>query len=116
MKVWLLKQKETNDWKSTKATAEAVYALLKRGVSLLTESRPVSITMAGTQVNPYLAEGIQPEPGSGYFKTSWQGGEITPVMGHVTVHNPNPGSPGEPSTGSISNSLTKSPRPIRPLR
>ncbi|MGB4538608.1 MAG: alpha-2-macroglobulin family protein [Prolixibacteraceae bacterium] len=91
MKVWLLKQKETNDWKSTKATAEAVYALLKRGVSLLTESRPVSITMAGTQVNPYLAEGIQPEPGSGYFKTSWQGGEITPVMGHVTVHNPNPG-------------------------
>ena len=27
-KVWLLKQKQTQDWKTTKATADAVYALL----------------------------------------------------------------------------------------
>ena len=30
-KVWLLKQKQTQDWKTTKATADAVYALLLRG-------------------------------------------------------------------------------------
>ncbi|MBQ2077450.1 MAG: hypothetical protein II471_08060, partial [Bacteroidales bacterium] len=33
MKVWLLKQKQTNRWKTTKATAEAVYALLLDGTS-----------------------------------------------------------------------------------
>ena len=34
-KVWLLKQKQTQDWKTTKATADAVYALLLRGDNLL---------------------------------------------------------------------------------
>src|SRR5690606_15781967 len=35
MKLWLLKNKQTNDWKTTKATAEAIYALLFRGNNLL---------------------------------------------------------------------------------
>ena len=30
-RVWLLKQKQTQDWKTTRATADAVYALLLRG-------------------------------------------------------------------------------------
>src|SRR5262249_34608099 len=34
-KVWLLRQKQTRDWKTTKATADAVYALLLRGPSPL---------------------------------------------------------------------------------
>ena len=91
MKVWLLKQKETQDWKSTKATAEAVYALLKRGTPLLAESWPVSITLGGKEVNPHTTDAPQPEPGSGWFTTSWQGGEINPAMGKVTVSNPNRG-------------------------
>ncbi len=91
LKVWLLKQKETQNWKTTKATADAVYALLKRGTSLLTDSQPVSITVGGAQVNPYMEGGTKPEPGTGYFKTSWQGKEISPAMGRVTVQNPNPG-------------------------
>ncbi|MBM3312873.1 MAG: alpha-2-macroglobulin family protein, partial [Candidatus Aminicenantes bacterium] len=33
-KVWLLKQKQTRDWKTTKATADAVYGLLRRGADL----------------------------------------------------------------------------------
>ena len=32
LKVWLLKQKQTQDWKTTKATVEACYALLRRGI------------------------------------------------------------------------------------
>ena len=31
MKIWLLKQKQTQDWKTTKATAKACYALLSTG-------------------------------------------------------------------------------------
>ena len=38
-KVWLLKQKQTQDWKTTKATADAVYALLLRGDNLLSLRR-----------------------------------------------------------------------------
>ncbi|HMS53284.1 MAG TPA: hypothetical protein PKD56_13210, partial [Chitinophagales bacterium] len=35
MRIWLLKQKQTQDWKTTKATAEACYALLLKGTSWL---------------------------------------------------------------------------------
>ena len=31
MKLWLLKNKQTTNWKTTKATAEACYALLLTG-------------------------------------------------------------------------------------
>ncbi|MDR2917648.1 MAG: hypothetical protein LBV74_22885, partial [Tannerella sp.] len=37
MKIWLLRNKQTNDWKTTKATSEAIYALLMTGGSLLDE-------------------------------------------------------------------------------
>ena len=43
MKVWLLKQKQTQDWKTTKATTEACYALLLRGTELLANDDQVEI-------------------------------------------------------------------------
>ncbi len=43
MKVWLLKQKQTQDWKTTKATTEACYALLLRGTDLLASDQLVEI-------------------------------------------------------------------------
>ncbi|MBI4661607.1 MAG: hypothetical protein HY735_22520 [Verrucomicrobia bacterium] len=49
-KVWLLKQKQTQDWKTTKATADAVYALLLRGRDLLTSETLVDVTLGGTSV------------------------------------------------------------------
>jgi len=90
LKVWLLKQKQTQDWKTTKATTEAVYALLLRGESLLASDKQVSIKVGNEQVNPYLTDGIKPEPGTGYFKTSWNASQITPEMGAISVSNPNP--------------------------
>ena len=35
LKTWLLKNKQTNNWKTTKATAEACYALLLQGTDWL---------------------------------------------------------------------------------
>lgn len=90
MKVWLLKQKQTQDWKTTKATTEAVYALLLRGTSLLASDKQVDITMGNEKVNPYKQDGSKPEAGTGYFKTSWEASAIKPEMGKVTVNNPNP--------------------------
>ncbi|MDP3912276.1 MAG: MG2 domain-containing protein [Bacteroidota bacterium] len=90
MKIWLLKQKQTQDWKTTKATTEAVYALLLRGSSLLASDKQVEITVGNEKVDPYKQDGSKPEAGTGYFKTSWGASEIKPEMGKVTVNNPNP--------------------------
>jgi hypothetical protein len=85
MKVWLLKQKQTQDWKTTKATAEACYALLLRGTDWLATEPAVEITLGDQKIDPNQMEGVKTEAGTGYFKTSWQGSEIKPEMGNVTV-------------------------------
>ena len=90
MKIWLLKQKQTQDWKTTKATTEAVYALLLRGTSLLASNKQVKITLGNEIVDPYKKDGSKPEAGTGYFKTSWEASAIKPEMGNITVTNPNP--------------------------
>src|SRR2546426_902982 len=51
-KVWLLKQKQTQDWKTTKATADAVYGLLLRGRDLLASDKLVEVTVGGIMVRP----------------------------------------------------------------
>jgi hypothetical protein len=84
MKVWLLKQKQTQSWPTTKSTTEACYALLLRGTSWLATESNVEI-LVGTKKVDVSASGGKVEAGTGYFKTSWAGNEITPDMGKVTV-------------------------------
>ena len=89
MKVWLLKQKQTQRWASSSATAEAVYALLMTGKnSLLTETQPVSVKLSGKPL-VLKGEGSNPEAGTGYFKKSWTADEVKPEMGVIEVNNPN---------------------------
>ncbi len=84
MKIWLLKQKQTQDWKTTKATTEAIYALLLRGTDLLASDKLVDVTVGNSRVNPYYSDkGV--EAGTGYFTTTWNGREIKPEMGNITV-------------------------------
>ncbi|MGC8990858.1 MAG: alpha-2-macroglobulin family protein, partial [Verrucomicrobiia bacterium] len=49
-KVWLLKQKQTQDWKTTKATADAIYALLLRGQNLLENNQLVEISVGNIKL------------------------------------------------------------------
>ncbi|MEM1218492.1 MAG: alpha-2-macroglobulin family protein, partial [Bacteroidota bacterium] len=98
MKIWLLKNKQTQHWRTTKATASAVYALLSNGDNWLLESAPVDITL-GTQQNEitsqWQAKIVQAqaggEAGTGYFKVRFDGSEVRPEMAQVTVKNPNKG-------------------------
>jgi len=83
LKVWLLKSKQTQDWKTTKATTEAVYALLLRGTDWLATENNVEITLGDSPLS--LGRGAGGEAGTGYFKTSWSGSDIKPKMGEVTV-------------------------------
>lgn len=89
MKIWLLKQKQTRAWGSSRATADAVYALLARGADLLSNDQPVEITVGGQPIEP--EQKGQVEAGSGYFQTSWNSSEIKPDMGNVTVTKPGEG-------------------------
>jgi len=89
MKVWLLKQKQVQDWKTTKATAEACYALLLRGTNWLADSKLPDIKVGDQLIDLYNNPNIHVEEGTGYFKTSWKGDEIKPEMGKVTVTNNN---------------------------
>ncbi len=84
MKVWLLKQKQTTDWKTTKATTEACYALLLRGVDILENTEQVEIKINGKLLDP-KALGASVEAGTGYFKTSWNGKDVTPDLGKISV-------------------------------
>jgi len=85
MKVWLLKQKQTQDWKTTKATTEAIYALLLRGTDWLATEPNVEITVGSIKIDPKNMPEQKAEAGTGYIKTSWNGTEIKSEMGNVTV-------------------------------
>ncbi len=85
LKVWLLKSKQTQDWKTTKATTEACYALLLRGTDWLETESNVEISLGDLKIDPKKMPDVKQEAGTGYFKTSWSGGDIKPNMGNVTI-------------------------------
>ena len=85
LKVWLLKQKQTQAWKTTKATANAVYALLLSGDNWLDSKESLTIKVGNKVIDPLIDEDISMEAGTGYFKKTWDGSTITPEMGNITV-------------------------------
>ncbi len=50
LKTWLLKQKQTQNWHTTKATADACYALLLTGSNWLSEENNVTIQLGNTTI------------------------------------------------------------------
>ncbi|HQP03771.1 MAG TPA: alpha-2-macroglobulin family protein [Bacteroidales bacterium] len=91
MKIWLLKQKQTQDWKTTKATADAIYALLLTGMELLSDDQLVEITLGTEKINPAEMKDLNVEAGTGYFSKFWSGSEIKPEMADITVKKPGKG-------------------------
>ena len=79
-KVWLLKQKQTSHWRSTKATADAVHALLSRGTNLLADTSLATLSVADETVEPKNVEA-----GTGFYTKRFTGPEVTPEMSTVTV-------------------------------
>lgn len=85
MKVWLLKQKQTQNWKTTKATVDACYALLLKGTDMLASDKLVSVSLGEMLIDPHKLDDVKVEAGTGYFKTSWSGSDIKPEMGKIKV-------------------------------
>ncbi len=82
LKTWLLKQKQTQNWKTTKATAEACYALLLNGNNWLSEEKEVSINLGNTVIN---SKDDNTETGTGYFKKTITGDKVQQGMGNISV-------------------------------
>jgi hypothetical protein len=103
-RVWLLKQKQTQDWKTTKATADAVYALLLRGKDILSSEALVQVKLDGVDVTPGLEQNPKPETrnpkearssksetrsqveaGTGFYEYRFAPADIKPKLGDITV-------------------------------
>ncbi len=82
LKVWLLKQKQTQDWKTTRATADAIYALLMNGKDNLSQTDVVSVSVAGKALN---IDKSNTEAGTAYYKQVWNADDIKPEMGSVEL-------------------------------
>ena len=80
MKIWLLKQKQTQRWDSPSATVNAIYALLLQGSDWLGNDGNVSIKVGSKTLQP-----ASTEAGTGYFKETIPVDEIKADMGKVTV-------------------------------
>jgi uncharacterized protein YfaS (alpha-2-macroglobulin family) len=91
LKVWLLKQKQTQDWKTTKATVEAIYALLLTGQDWLERDELVKIKLGEQEIDPKKMDDVKVEAGTGYFKTAWTGEAIKPEMGKVKLEKKDAG-------------------------
>jgi hypothetical protein len=85
LKIWLLKQKQTQDWRSPSATLEACYALLLRGTDLLSDEPGVKITIGKEKINSDKLIDSEKEAGTGYFQVSWSGNQVKPEMGRVAI-------------------------------
>lgn len=84
MKIWLLKNKQTNDWKTTKATADACYVLILKGTNLLADEPQVDISLGNTVISSTDPK-IVKEAGTGYFKYTFDKSAIKPEMGNLKM-------------------------------
>ena len=82
MKRWLLKNKQVNAWPTTKATADACYALLLQGTQWLDTEPQVTIALGDKTIR---SQDVEREAGTGYFKASWGRTDIKPAMGNITL-------------------------------
>jgi TonB-dependent SusC/RagA subfamily outer membrane receptor len=85
LKLWLIKNKQTNSWKTTKATTNAIYAILSTGNNWIVEDEAVKVTIGDQLIDPKKLENIKIEAGSGYFKTTWNNKEIKSEMAQIIL-------------------------------
>ena len=84
--IWLIKQKQTQAWKTTKATADAVYSILLGGDNLLASTKLVEVSLGGETVKPEKVEA-----GTGFYQHKFGRGEITSALGQVELTKHDPG-------------------------
>ncbi len=93
MRLWLLTNKRTNRWATTKSTAAAVFALLNTGTDWTDEpGKPLEAEWTKSAGTTSLASRVRaaqstPEAATGAFSVSVPAAEITDRMASVKVKN-----------------------------
>jgi uncharacterized protein YfaS (alpha-2-macroglobulin family) len=82
MKRWLLRQKQTQSWSSTKATTEAIYALLLRGSDWLGTGVSTQVNLGGQPIESRVTKA---DAITGYEKVTYAASEINPTMGVIQI-------------------------------
>jgi uncharacterized protein YfaS (alpha-2-macroglobulin family) len=82
LRTWLLKNKQTNNWQTTKATADACYAFLLKGSNWLSNEPVVEIQLGKAVISNAVNH---TEAGTGYFKKTIEGQFVSPDMGNISL-------------------------------
>lgn len=77
MKLWLLKNKQTNMWPTSQATAEACYAILNSKENIVNNNSTVSISLGNEKINE--------KTGISVVKKTFTGDQVVPNMGNINV-------------------------------
>ena len=88
LKTWLLTNKQTNHWKTTKATASAIYALLS-DTKWIENNKAVELSFNTTLPYEETLKNATVQDGTGYIKASYK--KFDKSMATVNVKNPNDG-------------------------
>jgi TonB-dependent SusC/RagA subfamily outer membrane receptor len=89
MKIWLLQNKRTNHWPTTKATTEATYALLMQGEDWLQTETNTELSVGGEKISSEKLKETKTEAGTGYRKINWAAEEIDDSFSLISVENNN---------------------------
>lgn len=87
MKVWLLKNKQTKNWPTTKSTTEAIYALLMQGTDWLSVKDNTVIKLGDEKIMTKKLSENQKEAETGYIKLNWKADEIKKEMASISIQN-----------------------------
>ncbi|UUF14951.1 MULTISPECIES: carboxypeptidase-like regulatory domain-containing protein [Flavobacterium] len=87
MKVWLLKNKQTKNWPTTKSTTEAIYALLLQGTDWLSVKDNTIIKLGDEKIMTKKLSENQKEAETGYVKLNWKADEVKKEMASISIQN-----------------------------
>jgi uncharacterized protein YfaS (alpha-2-macroglobulin family) len=87
MKVWLLKNKQTKNWPTTKSTTEAVYALLMQGNDWLSVKDNTIIKIGDEKILTQKLSDSEKEAETGFIKLNWKADEIKKDMSSISIQN-----------------------------
>ncbi|MDR2862719.1 MAG: hypothetical protein LBV54_02405 [Puniceicoccales bacterium] len=95
LQTWLLKQKQAQSWPTTKATTDAIYALLLQAAAQDSKPAPIPLLASDALVSIKLgAHSVVPRnvvPGTGFYVERIAAPAIVPGMGKITVSKATPG-------------------------
>lgn len=83
LKIWLLKQKQTNRWETSTATAEAVYAIINQGTDFLSLDDQVTLEIGKDIKISTNSADVKAEAGTGYVRKDFAASEINNQMGNI---------------------------------